>query len=305
MKQIWSKIKLYLRWMILGGTLFFFLKALKDHWKEFSAVRIESGGWLMLAIALIITFIAHVWSGWVWTWILATFKQNLGQRWAIQVYLKTNIAKYIPGNVWHYYGRITAVSRAGASLGVASLSVLLEPLLMAAAALIIVLLSGGLGLVVVADVRIWGLQILCLTLVLLGIHPSILNRVVQILSRFKGKIDGADKAYLKKYPLLPLLGEIGFVGLRGTGFLFVLLALMTVTTSQIPHLFAVFSFAWLLGLIVPVAPGGLGVFEATAIALLDKQQFSYGIILSLVASYRAISILAEAIAAGLASMQTE
>ncbi|WP_354635191.1 hypothetical protein [Planktothricoides raciborskii] len=31
-----------------------------------------------------------------------------------------------------------------------------------------------------------------------------------------------------------------------------------------------FSFAWLLGLVLPGAPGGIGIFEATAIALLQN-----------------------------------
>jgi glycosyltransferase 2 family protein len=292
MKNIWSNIKTYIRWMILGGTLFFVLKAFKDRWQEVAAVRIESKGWLMLAIALTVTLLAHVWAGWVWSWILLSFKQTLPQRWAIQVYLKTNLAKYFPGNVWHYYGRIAAVSRAGGSLAVASLSVLLEPLLMVAAALIVISIS--------VNLPTWGLQIFSLTAVLVGIHPLILNPIVQFLSRLKGNIADPDKAEIKKYPWLPLLGELGFLGLRGLGFLFIFLALKPLSLNQIPQLFGVFSCAWLLGLIVPGAPGGLGVFEATAIALLDQEQFPSGIVLSVVALYRMISILAEAIAAGLA-----
>ncbi|MEW5861033.1 MAG: UPF0104 family protein, partial [Cyanobacteriota bacterium] len=31
MKKIWSSLKPYLRWVILGGTLFFLAKALKDN----------------------------------------------------------------------------------------------------------------------------------------------------------------------------------------------------------------------------------------------------------------------------------
>jgi uncharacterized membrane protein YbhN (UPF0104 family) len=43
-------------------------------------------------------------------------------------------------------------------------------------------------------------------------------------------------------------------------------------------LLGAFSLAWLLGLVVPGAPGGLGVFEATAIALL-QQRFSGGLVI--------------------------
>jgi glycosyltransferase 2 family protein len=302
MKKIRSAIAPYLRWGILGGTLFFLLAALKNHWQEVAEVRISTRGWLMLAIALSVTLLAHTWSGWVWTWILRAFKQPVGQGWALRVYLKTNIAKYLPGNVWQYYGRISAIRQAGGSLGVASLSVLLEPLLMAAAALLIALTSSGLGWVATgSDARIWGLQILGLTGVLLGIHPRLLNPVIHWVSRFKGDLANTDAVEIERYPFLPLLGELGFVLLRGTGFVFALMALTPVNFSQIPQLLSVFSLAWLAGLIVPGAPGGLGVFEATAIALLNRQ-FPVGIILSVVALYRLVSILAEAAAAGLACL---
>jgi len=67
--------------------------------------------------------------------------------------------------------------------------------------------------------------------------------------------------------------------------------------SQIPLLLGAFSFAWLLGLIVPGAPGGLGVFEATAITF-ESKLFS-GLVISAIALYRLV-ILAEAAGAGLA-----
>ncbi|EDX78830.1 hypothetical protein MC7420_7483 [Coleofasciculus chthonoplastes PCC 7420] len=299
MKKIWSSIKPYIRWVILGGTLFFIAKAFKDHWREVAGIRIDPQGWTMLAIALLVTLLAHIWSGWVWTWILQAFKQPIEPRWALQVYLKTNVAKYLPGNVWHFYGRIAAVRGVGGSVGAASISVLLEPLLMAAAALAIALFSGGLGWINTAsDSRMWGLQILGLVVVLLGVHPRVLNPIVQRLSRSK-KVTDTEEFTIERYPLLPLLGEMGFLGFRGTGFLFTLLAVGSITPTQIPSLLSAFSFAWLLGLVVPGAPGGLGVFEATAIALLD-QQLPAAFILTGVALFRLVSILAEISAAGLA-----
>lgn len=254
----------------------------------------------MLAIALVITLLAHIWSGWVWTWILRILKQPVGQVWALQVYLKTNIAKYLPGNVGHFYGRISAIKGAGGSLGVASISVLLEPLLMAAAALIIALLSSGLGwIATTSDPHTWWLQILCLIGVLVGVHPIILNPVIQRLNKSKSNSDETKSVRLEAYPLLPLLGEMGFLILRGMGFLFAMAALISLNLSQIPPLLSAFSFAWLMGLVIPGAPGGLGVFEASAVALLANQ-FPPELILPGVALFRLVSILAEVIAAGLA-----
>ncbi len=301
MKNILAAIKPYLRWVILGGTLFFLLKTFKDHWQEVAAVRIDMRGWSMLTVATSVTFLAHIWSGWVWSWILKAFRQPCRQLWAIRVYLITNIAKYVPGNIWHFYGRITAVSQAGGSLGPATLSVLLEPLLMAVAALIVALICAGLGWLKTSyDLRIWGLQIFLLVTILLGIHPRILNPVMNRLSRIKGNARETKASDLSSYPLLPLLGEIGFLLIRGTGFFLSIVALQSVAPTQIPQLFGAFSLAWVAGLLVPGAPGGMGVFEAVAIALLDHSQFSAGIILTAVALFRSVSILAEILAAGLA-----
>ncbi|MBD0265997.1 MAG: UPF0104 family protein [Tolypothrix sp. Co-bin9] len=291
-------LKPYLRWLILGGTLFFLVKAFKDHWREVAAIRIDAASWTILAIAFSITLLAHIWAGLVWGWILRSFKQPVQYHWVLPVYLKTNVAKYIPGNVWHYYGRVWAVTNAGGSLGAATISVLLEPLLMAAAALLVALTGSQLGwLDAQGNAWSWGLQIFGLGIVLLAVHPKVLNPVLQLVSRLKGKAAGTEVFQLEEYPVLPLLGELGFLILRGTGFLLTFSALTTVNPSQFLVLFSAFSLAWVLGLVIPT-PGGLGVFETTAIALL-KPYFSIAIILSVVALFRLVSILAEVVGAGI------
>jgi len=296
----------FLRWVIFGGALFFLAQAVRRHWAEVAQIRIDATGWGLLAIALLITLVAHIWTGWVWGWILGDLGQPVPPLWATRTYLKTNIAKYLPGNVWHLYGRVVASQEHGIPLGAATLSVLLEPLLMAAAALM-------LGLVGIRQAN-WGLQALSLAIALAGVHPQVLNPVLGVLRRLKDRgkppvnpdtdpasAEPADRKpwTLKRYPLRPLLGEVGFVLLRGLGFVAIALAFQPLALSQWPPLISGFSFAWLLGLVIPGAPGGIGVFEATAIALLSSQ-LAPAILLSAVACYRLISTLAEAIGAALA-----
>ncbi|MGC9525925.1 MAG: UPF0104 family protein [Limnospira sp.] len=292
-------MKSCLRWAVFGITLFFLGAALRQHWREVAEIQITGASWAILGVALAVTLMAHIWSGWVWLLILREFKlpadARISPSWGLRVYLKTNIAKYIPGNVWHFYGRVVAVKDGGISLGVATLSVVLEPLLMAAAALAIAIVS------VPGPHR--GLQVLLLTAVLAGVHPRILNPVVGYLGRLKSKSQDPSPSpgvRLHRYPLKPFLGELGFVGLRGAGFLLTLVALGYWNWGEVPFIFGAFSFAWLLGLVVPVAPGGLGVFEATALALLERH-ISPGIVLGAIACYRVVSILAETAGAGLAS----
>jgi uncharacterized membrane protein YbhN (UPF0104 family) len=303
-------LKNALRWFIFGGTLFFLGKALKDNWLEVSSIRIDAAGWATLTIATGVTLLAHTWAGWIWTWILKEFNQSVSTFEFIQVYLKTNIAKYLPGNVWHYYGRILAAKNANISTVTATLSVLLEPLLMAAAALITVVLFGS--QLAVNNTNIWVqiLQFLSLIVLLGAVHPWVLNSIIRFLYRLKNQNKNQNSTSenqsinglsLDRYPLLPLLGELIFLGLRGTGFILTMYALFSVKLSQIPLLFGAFSFAWVLGLVVPGAPGGLGVFEATAIALL-QHRFPAALVISAIALYRLISILAETAGAALASL---
>lgn len=297
-KQIFSRLKPYLRWAILGGTLFFLAKTLKDNWQEVLAIaiRIDSQGLRYLLISFVITLSAHICSGWVWSLILGELDKPVPGSWSIRVYLITNIAKYLPGNIWHFYGRVREAQAVGIPFLITSQSVLMESLLMSAAALLIALLT--------TPQANLGIRVPILALILIAVHPRVLNPLTQYLALLKGKVQGkstADKgiAEVKRYPLLPLLGEIGFVGLRGAGFLFAILALRPLVPTEIPLLLSAFSISWVLGLVIPGAPGGFGVFEATAITLLDGN-FSDGIVLSTVALYRLISTLAEVIGAGLA-----
>ena len=303
MKQLFSRLKPYLRWVIFGSVLFFLLKALKDHWQEVAAIRIDQAGWYYLAIALLITLTAHTWGGLVWSWLLREFKHPLNSIMLIQVYLQTNIAKYLPGNIWHYYGRISTLTKAGVPTPTATLSVLIEPILQASAAVLFVLIGSQIDRRIVHSSQTGGWQILFSLAVLLALHPWVLNPILHILEKFEGKYKkSADETVgfrVERYPLIPLLGAIGFLGLRGVGFCFILFALTPFNWSLLPMVLSSFSLAWVTALIVPGAPGGMGVFEAMAIALLN-QPFSTGVIFSAAALYRLISIIAETGGAGLA-----
>ncbi len=296
-------VKQVLRWLLLGGTLFFLASALKNNWQEIAAIRIDPAEWAILAIATGITLLAHIWAGWVWTWILRDFKQSASSIKLIQAYLKTNIAKYLPGNVGHYIGRIIAAKNLRVSTSAATVSVLLEPLLMAAAALIIVLLCSQFTLTEDSLILLLG-QILGLLAALCLLHPLFLNPVINFVYRRKQHKSNNESLSgiplsLNRYPLISLLGELGFLLLRASGFILTLYAIAPINLTQLPLIIGAFSFAWLLGLIIPGAPGGLGIFEATAIGIL-QQFFPIALIISASVLYRLISIVAETIAAALA-----
>ncbi len=272
----------FYRWLIYGLVGLFFLKTALQHWQHLPPMG--SISWTLVVAATGMTLLAHLWAGVVWCGIwhfLGIPHPGPLVAQVLPVYLKTNLAKYLPGSVWHYYGRLRAVVRSGGDLPTGLLSVLLEPLLMAGVALSVALFGTGLG---------W----LAAVLGALTVHPWVMNRSLQFFAKFK-RLGEEPLPEVKGYPWWLLAGELGFLLLRFGGFSLALRAITTVGLGQVPMLLTGFSWAWLLGLLVPT-PGGLGMFEASAITLLQPQ-FSPGILLASVVVYRLMNIAAEAIGA--------
>ena len=353
-----DRLRRFLRWAIWGASLFFIAQALIDNWSAVTAIELTEASWGWLGLAWAISLLAHGWAGWVWHWLLQAWDLPLGGPWAIRVYLFTNVAKYLPGNIWHFYGRVRAVRQAGGGLGRAIASVVAEPLVMAVAAVGIGAITSALLLILsylkdvgseghankIGSGPLWTLGLFIVWLIaLILLQPRLLNPRLAKMSRSKasglaiaqrrlkfGSKAGLSKAKtsrvsesvlttneipqeptealeedidsvseplrLKRYPLRPLLGETGFVLGRSLGFIATVAALTPLSLADWPALISAFSLAWVLGLIVPGAPGGIGIFEASAIVLLNGQ-LPEGIVLGSVACYRLVSTLAEVVGA--------
>jgi glycosyltransferase 2 family protein len=300
---LWKRWKPFLSLLILGVILVFLGRALFAHWHDVSTLKITAAGWACLTIATGVTLFAHLWTGMVWGWILRELGQPISPIWAAQAYLKTNIAKYLPSNLLHLYGRTMAAKDQGVPLIVASLSVLLDTMLMAAAGFI-------LGLFCIPQNWL-GVTVLGIVCILTVLHPRLLvpllNRLSASLRSTEGRGDLLPQQLIKRYPLRPLLGELIFVTLRGFGFVLTIAALMPIAMESVPSLISIYGVGWVLGFITPGAPGGLGIFELTVSTLLTQPDILHGasnlpvgIAISAVAVHRLVSTLAEAIGAFLA-----
>ena len=99
------------------------------------------------------------------------------------------------------------------------------------------------------------------------------------------------------YPWSPLLAELLFVACRFSGFWACLQVFGLNQVLSITAWLAAFALAWTAGLVVPAAPGGLGVFEAVLLLRLG-QSVPEAPLLAVALSYRLVVTLADVLAAG-------
>jgi len=94
------------------------------------------------------------------------------------------------------------------------------------------------------------------------------------------------------FPLRALFLEIGFVLSKFIGFYICLNTFYTSNTLNIIFLLVIFSLSWSIGLVVPTAPGGVGVFEACLLFLVGRNISQNAILVGLI-YFRVISTSAD------------
>ena len=296
-------------WRLPGGlrpwitlvSFGFVLAALISHGRQLLQLSLDQQGWAWLLLAVGTTLLSLMANGAALAVVLAHLGHRPRWQGVIALFMTSNLRKYLPGGIWHLSSRVLALRDDGAPLqapisGTAALlAVLLEPLLAAVAALALVPLGGWQG----------GLALLTpLPLVLL--LPRWLNPLLLRLERRRGRdlaltADEPAPPPLRHYPWLPLLAELLFVLLRFAGFACCVAAFDLQLSLDWWTWLAGFLLAWTAGLVVPGAPGGLGVFEAVLLLRLGLV-LPEAPLLAVALSYRLVSTLADLLGAALVGL---
>ncbi|MFN9546884.1 MAG: UPF0104 family protein [Cyanobacteriota bacterium] len=295
-----------LRPWITCMSLGFLMAALLSHGRQMRQYNLDLQGGLWLLLGVGCCLLSLVVSGLAWVVILRWLGLRPRPTPVVSLYILTNLRKFLPGGIWHLVSRVQALRQPNVALGTpattatALLAVLIEPLLAATAALALVSLGGwqnGLGL----------LALLPLTL----LAPRWLNPLLSRLQRAKASqlgltateppVDAVATGQVTAYPWLPLLAQLVFVLLRFAGLACCVWAFDLQQTLPWLIWLSGFAFAWTLGLVVPGAPGGLGVFEA-ALLLRLSVVLAEPAVLAVALSYRLVATVADLLAAALVGL---
>jgi len=317
-------------WVSLASAGFL-LAALGANGRQLQQLSLDGQGWAWLLLGLGLALLSLVVNGLAWTLGLAWLGHRPRWQSAVLLFLRSNLRKYLPGGVWHLLQRL-AVLRQGApapGMGGAKspvsepldlrqglVAVLLDPVLMAVAALALVACGGWQG-----------------GLAALGLAPLLLLRprwfrplLLRLERRRQGQLQrqgwlveepepageandpqglslepAATGTFLQRYPLVPLVGELAFVLVRFSGFACCVLAFDVAPLLPWNQWLSGFALAWTLGLVVPGAPGGLGVFEAALLLRLGGL-VPEAPLLAIALSYRLVTSLADLLGAATAEL---
>tara|TARA_Y100001968_G_scaffold304728_1_gene319995 strand:+ start:211 stop:1161 length:951 start_codon:yes stop_codon:yes gene_type:complete len=253
---------------------------------------------LWLLGGTVFSFLSIIINAYAWKLLMKNIGCNTNNLNIIKLFLGTNIYKYLPGGIWHFVSRFNSL-RLELSTEKSLESILLEPLLMLVAGLIFIPFR---SLNIFIFILCWSSTLLFLPIFrkflikkLKATKASFLKNV-EHLKDGKITINNQNTSISISYPYKPLYVEILFILSRFLGFLFCINAFSIGSLVSYGELISTFSLAWIIGLLVPAAPGGLGVFESVILFSLGSQLPEAPLLASLLC-YRIVSTISDIFAA--------
>ena len=260
------------------------------------AINMRKLIWLSCGIAL--TFLSIIINAYAWKLLINSIGCNSDNLNVIKIFLNTNIYKYLPGGIWHFVSRYN-ILRLKMSTEKAVESILLEPLLMLVSGLIFIPFK---SFNIYIMILCWSSTLLFLT----DFRRFIVKTLKDMKSTVFTRIDKIDVIISDQnnqnistklfYPYKPLFVEVVFILFRFFGFFCCINAFSLGSLISQGELISCFSLAWITGLIVPAAPGGIGVFEAMILFTLGSQLPEAPLLATLLC-YRFVSTLSDIFAA--------
>lgn len=246
----------------------------KIYASEVSIEQLNLGllSWLAIGLLVLIYSTSNLFLSMSWHLLLVASGVSLNKSITFKIYGITQIARYLPGNIFHIAGRHLL----GISAGIPNLmlikSSILEIVLISLAGLTFTVLL--MPVITNIDVTNWSI---------LGFLLTIIFCYLLLSKIYSPELSIAFLSYVTYLFLSGLL----FLGL-----LYIVVNELNFDISTLIIVIAAYVFAWLIGLITPGAPAGVGIRETILIVMLDGYLMDVDILVAVLLG-RAITVLGD------------
>ena len=290
--------KLNIKLLITLICLIFLGKSIYSNFDDLAVQTFNIRKLIWLSFGITLTFLSIIINAYAWKLLINSIGCDSRKLNILKIFLSTNIYKYLPGGIWHFVSRYNHL-KSKFSNEKSVESILLEPLLMLVSALIFIPFgSFNLYVFIICWSSIMVFQV--------GFREFIIKKLKGIKSNIfikYDRINGSKLVYNSQhiysktfYPYRPLLVEIIFILFRFLGFLCCINAFEIGSFISQFELISFFSLAWIMGLLIPAAPGGVGVFESVILFCLGSQLPEAPLLASLLC-YRIVSTVSDVFSA--------
>lgn len=228
---------------------------------------------LPLAAAIVLTWISYaaliaIWRAMLLSWGTAGPRPVLPPLTAARIWILSNLGRYLPGKIWTITGMALLAQREGIAAWTATGSAVLLQVLSLASGAALVALGGFLGMRVDVIPFGWTGVVVVLTAAVAGIAVvASPYGVTWLLRRWtKGSPVGAP-------PMRILLAAVAVFlvtwVLYGLALWLMARGILAEVHLGVGEAIGAWAAAYLIGFLVPFAPGGIGVREGVLVALLQ------------------------------------
>ena len=255
-----------MQWVFAAVVLFFAARSLTTQWAKLET-RLPNiqfqWEWILAATGLVLVTYVLLIEG--WRRVLVAWDSHVPFGDASRIWFLSNLGKYVPGNIWSLTAMGVMAKRRGLSaIAAPGASVIMQTVTLATGTVVVMVTGAKL----LGQPLLVGLSVLALIILLLSAP-----RFLPPLASWIGGLIGREIAP----PLVPatsiwtaaIAGTLSWL-FYGVAFQFFVRGLLGSASGELSSYIAVYTAAYILGFISPIAPAGLGVREFTLAAFMTQ-----------------------------------